>query len=105
MTSCADPEFPRVLLITRNHPPLRGGMERLNARMFEALHARNAGSALPGPPGAERFVPAGACSRALAGGSLPATILSSVTRGIGMARRTRPHVVLAGSGLAAPAAT
>lgn len=104
MTSCDDPEFPRVLLITRNHPPLRGGMERLNARMFEALHARNPGSALLGPPGADRFLPAGAHSRALAGGSLAAMILSSVTRGIAMARRTRPQVVLAGSGLAALAA-
>lgn len=104
MTSCGDPDFPRVLLITRNHPPLRGGMERLNARMFEALHSRNPTSALLGPPGAGRFVPEGACSGELADGSLMATILSSMTRGMGMARRTRPRVVLAGSGLAAPAA-
>ena len=95
MTSCGDPDFPRVLLITRNHPPLRGGMERLNARMFEALHSRNPTSALLGPPGAGRFVPEGACSGELADGSLMATILSSMTRGMGMARRTRPRVVLA----------
>jgi phosphatidylinositol alpha-1,6-mannosyltransferase len=37
-------------------------------------------------------------------GPLPLTLLASVTRGISMARRTRPRIVLAGSGLTAPAA-
>jgi phosphatidylinositol alpha-1,6-mannosyltransferase len=79
-------------------------MERLNARMFEALHSRNASSVLLGPAGACHFAPEGACSEELAGGSLLTTILSSITRGARTARRTRPRVVLAGSGLAAPAA-
>lgn len=95
---------PRVLLITRNFPPFRGGMERLNQRMFQYVHAAEPTSALVGPVGCGQHVPEGAAVMELAAGSLPATLISSMTRGIAMARRIRPHVVLAGSGLAAPAA-
>lgn len=94
----------RTLLVTRNFPPLRGGMERLNARMFDALHAHDAGAALVGPAGSGRFVPAGARVAELPSGSLPSAVLASVARGVAMARAIRPHIVLAGSGLTAPAA-
>lgn len=94
----------RTLLVTRNFPPLRGGMERLNARMFEALHAHDGGSALVGPAGSGAFVPAGARVSEMPAGGLPATVLASVMQGVSTARTTRPDVVLAGSGLTAPAA-
>jgi phosphatidylinositol alpha-1,6-mannosyltransferase len=94
----------RVLQITRNYPPLRGGMERLNARMFEALRGQDETCALLGPSGSTRFVPAGTRVSELPAKPLPATILASVVRGIAMAREIRPDAVLAGSGLAAPAA-
>ena len=94
----------RTLLITRNFPPLRGGMERLNARMFEALSAHDPGSALVGPSGSVACLPEGTRVRELPIASLPATIVASVVRGVGLARATRPDIVLAGSGLTAPAA-
>ena len=94
----------RTLLLTRNFPPLRGGMERLNARMFLHLFAQDAGSALVGPSGCGQHVPQAAYRAELPAGSLPMTILSSIARGIAVARRVRPDIVLAGSGLTAPAA-
>lgn len=103
MTRSAGSRAPKVLLITRNFPPLRGGMERLNQRMFGCMRAWNAESALVGPAGCTRYVEEGIEVAELAAGPLPATLLSSVTRGVAMARRRRPDVVLGGSGLAAPA--
>ncbi|UHQ19924.1 glycosyltransferase family 4 protein [Lysobacter sp. KIS68-7] len=94
----------RTLLLTRNFPPLRGGMERLNARMFLHLHAHDATSALVGPAGCAAFVPDGTRLAELPAGSLPMTVLASVARGVAMARSVRPDIVLAGSGLTAPAA-
>jgi len=94
----------RTLLLTRNFPPLRGGMERLNARMFLHLHAHDATSALVGPAGCAAFVPHGTRLAELPAGSLPMTVLASVARGVAMARSVRPDIVLAGSGLTAPAA-
>lgn len=93
----------RTLLITRNFPPLRGGMERLNERMFGYLRARDPASALLGPAGSARHAPAGADVVELAAGPLPLTLASSLVRGVGLARRIRPDVVIAGSGLTAPA--
>ena len=94
----------RTLLLTRNFPPLRGGMERLNARMFLHLYAHDSTSALVGPAGCQEHVPEGASGAELPVGSLPMTMLASVARGIVMARKIRPDIVLAGSGLTAPAA-
>ena len=46
---------PRVLLITRNFPPLRGGMERLNERLFRWLCQNNGSSALVDREARARF--------------------------------------------------
>jgi phosphatidylinositol alpha-1,6-mannosyltransferase len=94
----------RTLLITRNFPPLRGGMERLNQRMFQCLHGLGPASALVGPAGSARHAPNGTHVAELPAGPMPLTLVASVLRGIGMARRFRPDVVIAGSGLTAPAA-
>ena len=45
-----------VLLVTRNFPPLRGGMERLNQRMVAGL-AESGPVSLVGPAGCARFAP------------------------------------------------
>ena len=45
-----------VLLITRNFPPLVGGMEKLNQRMFEGL-MQHFNAVLIAPKGAKQFVP------------------------------------------------
>lgn len=94
----------RTLHITRNFPPLRGGMERLNAKLFQYLHSADPSSGLLGPAGSARHVANGACVRELPARPLPATLIASVTRGVALARRLRPDIVLAGSGLTAPAA-
>lgn len=104
MTPIGSSDLPSTLLVTRNFPPLRGGMERLNARMFEALRNANPGCALLGPAGSKAYVSGKTAASELASGPLPATLASSVTRGIAMARRHHAEVVLAGSGLTAPAA-
>ncbi|MBP3984516.1 glycosyltransferase family 4 protein [Pseudoxanthomonas helianthi] len=79
-------------------------MERLNAKMFEALLTHDEMSALIGPAGSSGFVKPGTNVKELPSGATTATILASITKGIAMARHVRPDVVLAGSGLAAPAA-
>lgn len=48
---------PRVLLVTRNLPPLRGGMERLNLHMAQAL-AEWSDLTVIGPTGCGQFLPA-----------------------------------------------
>ncbi|HWI25092.1 MAG TPA: glycosyltransferase, partial [Lysobacter sp.] len=72
--------------------------------MFEALLAHDAGSALVGPAGSAACAPAGTRVCELPTASLPATVIASIVYGIGLARAARPDVVLAGSGLTAPAA-
>jgi phosphatidyl-myo-inositol dimannoside synthase len=51
------PARPRILLVTRNLPPLRGGMERLNLRMAETL-ADFSELTIIGPAGCKQFLPA-----------------------------------------------
>lgn len=94
----------RTLHITRNFPPLRGGMERLNAKMFEALSTHDDTSALVGPAGSSHYVKPGTRIKELPHGTMAATVLASIAKGITMARDMHPDVVLAGSGLTAPAA-
>src|SRR5690606_23739616 len=104
MTPRASLDFPTTLLVTRNFPPLRGGMERLNAHMFDALCKANPNCALLGPAGSKAFAPSLTRAGELAAQPLFATLLSSVSRGVAMARNHHVDVVLAGSGLTAPAA-
>lgn len=90
----------RILLVTRNMPPLLGGMERLNWHMAAEL-SRTAevrviapkGSAVLGPPGVRiTEVPLRPLWRFLA---------SVSWRSLREARAWRPDLVLAGSGLTA----
>jgi len=79
-------------------------MERLNERLFQHVHGQDPTSMLLGPAGSARFAPDGARVAELPPGPLPLTLVASVLRGVALARRARPRVVLAGSGLMAPAA-
>ena len=94
---------PRILVITRNLPPLRGGMERLNHHLLQELTQefelrvccpRECVSAVP-PAVPATGVPLRPLSR---------FVLASAVHSIALARRFRPHLVLAGSGLTAPLA-
>lgn len=91
-----------LLLVTRNLPPLRGGMERLNARLAVEM-SRNMDVTVVGPHGSGILAAPGveviACPRP----GLAAFLLWSMWTAGGVARRRRPRWILGGSGLAAPA--
>jgi phosphatidyl-myo-inositol dimannoside synthase len=91
---------PQLLLVTRNLPPLRGGMERLNARMalelaqrYEVTVLAPKGSSPLGDDITLRTSPVGGLAGYLAWAAF-ASVLEAV--------RSRPTWVLGGSGLVAP---
>jgi phosphatidylinositol alpha-1,6-mannosyltransferase len=93
----------KILIVTRNFPPLWGGMERLNLHMAEEL-ARVAEVRLVAPEGAEKHV-----TEALT--VIPAPLkplwrflCTAGWKALREARAWKPDVVLAGSGLVAPLA-
>ncbi len=94
---------PRVLHITRNLPPLVGGMERLNWHIADEL-SKQADVRVVAPEGAGALKPERVAVTEVPLRPLWRFLLASGWRAIGEARRFRPDVVLAGSGLTAPAA-
>lgn len=94
---------PRVLHITRNLPPLVGGMERLNWHMAEEL-AKYATVTVIGPAGAAQHKPESVDISEVPLKPLPLFLTLAFARGLWLAFRERPEVILAGSGLTAPIA-
>ena len=97
------PEFSRILHITRNMPPLVGGMERLNWHIADEL-SRHAQVQLIAPQGSAALRPSAVPVTEVPLRPLPRFLLASAWQAAAVARRFKPHVVLAGSGLTAPAA-
>ncbi len=93
----------RILHITRNLPPLVGGMERLNWHIADEL-SRHAQVRLIGPRGSSALGPPNVPMTEVPLYPLPRFLLASAWQAVAVARRFKPHVVLAGSGLTAPAA-
>lgn len=93
----------RVLLVTRNFPPLWGGMERLNWHMADEL-SREYAVTVVGPAGAAAQAPANVTVIEVPLRPLWRFLLLASWRALHAARRSRPSVVLAGSGLTAPMA-
>lgn len=93
----------RILLVTRNLPPLVGGMERLNWHMAEGL-AKRAEVRIVGPQGAAALAPENIVVREAP--LAPLWKFLCFARGLVRheARYWRPDIVLAGSGLIAPIA-
>ncbi len=90
----------RVLLITRNLPPLVGGMERLMQHTAGGV-AQVADLTVIGPRGCRGFLPAGVSIVEL--DPRPMLFLPlSLWHGIRTCLSKRPHVVLGGSGLLGP---
>lgn len=94
---------PRILLVTRNLPPLVGGMERLNWHMAEEL-AKHADVRVIGPAGSAAMAPTGVLVDEVPLKPLWKFLLHAPWRAWRAAHAWRPDVVLAGSGLTAPAA-
>ena len=93
---------PTLLLISRNFPPLLGGMERLNQQMLNEL-ARDYTTGLVGPQGARpaHTSPEHLWECPIAPGKF---IFHAIIKTLQAVRRLRPSIVLAGSGLTAPIA-
>lgn len=94
---------PRILHITRNLPPLVGGMERLNWHIADEL-SRHAQVRLIAPTDSATLRPAAVPVTEVPLRPLPRFLLASAWQAVALARSFKPQIVLAGSGLTAPAA-
>ncbi len=99
----AEARKPRILIITRNLPPLVGGMERLNWHMADEL-SRQAAVQVIGPIGAALLKPQAITLTETPLKPLPFFLLIAFLKGVWLALRWKPDVILAGSGLTAPIA-
>src|SRR5690348_4292131 len=93
----------RILLVTRNLPPLVGGMERLNWHLADEL-SQFAEVRVIGPQGSAALGPKGVEIVEAPLRPLWKFLLRARTLARRQARAWKPDVVLAGSGLAAPIA-
>lgn len=103
MTALPRRQALRILHITRNLPPLVGGMERLNWHIADEL-SRMGQVHVIGPAGAGALRPQGVGLSEVPLRPLWRFLCASAWRALRLARRLRPDIVLAGSGLTAPAA-
>lgn len=94
---------PRILLITRNLPPLVGGMERLNWHMADELAQQNEVHVI-GPKGAEALGPQSIRLTEAPLKPLALFLVIAFIKGLWISIRWKPDVILAGSGLTAPIA-
>src|SRR5690554_2120179 len=92
---------PKILLITRNLPPLVGGMERLNWHMADELSKRAEVSVI-GPKGSGELKPEHVELTEAPLKPLPLFLIIALLKGLWLALRNKPDVILAGSGLTAP---
>ena len=97
------PDFPVALLVTRNFPPLVGGMENVNQRILEAL-AEDWRVNLCGPTGCLKFAPSATLVRQSALRPLWRYLVAAAFAAGFLAMKMRPRLVLAGSGLTSPIA-
>lgn len=91
----------RILIITRNLPPLVGGMERLNWHMADEL-SKYANVKVIGPNGSAKTKPSNVEITECPLKPLPLFMLVALCKALWLALRFKPHTILAGSGLTAP---
>lgn len=96
-------QHPLALLITRNFPPLMGGMEKLNQHLLEALQPAWR-AALCGPTGSATYVSLETEVRQSPLKPLVIFLVTTLLNALRTAWRNKPAVVIAGSGLTAPIA-
>lgn len=102
MPDNSDPR-PLALLVTRNFPPLLGGMEKVNQQLLAALQPTWR-TALCGPVGCAAYASLRTEVRESRIKPLPAFLIATLWRTLRMARQLRPQWIIAGSGLTAPVA-
>lgn len=93
----------RILIITRNLPPLVGGMERLNWHMADEL-SKYAKVKVIGPQGSAELKPQSVSLSEAPLKPLPLFLFIAACKAVWFALRWKPDVILAGSGLTAPIA-
>ncbi|MFY9180602.1 MAG: glycosyltransferase family 4 protein [Venatoribacter sp.] len=93
----------RILIITRNLPPLVGGMERLNWHMADEL-SKYAEVKIIAPKGSAALKPENVTITECPLKPLPLFMLVALCKAIWLALTYKPTTVLAGSGLTAPLA-
>lgn len=93
----------RILIITRNLPPLVGGMERLNWHMADEL-SKYAEVKVIGPKGSAAIKPQQVHLTEAPLKPLSLFLLVSFVKALWLGLRWKPDVILAGSGLTAPIA-
>lgn len=93
----------KILIITRNLPPLVGGMERLNWHMADEL-SKYAEVRVIGPKGSKALKPENIRLSEAQLKPLPLFMLIAFMKTIWFALSDRPDIILAGSGLTAPLA-
>jgi len=91
------------MLVTRNFPPLLGGMEKLNQHMLVEL-AQHWRVLLCGPAGSAAYAPATAQVAQTPVKPLPRFLAGCLLRAWRLAASRKPALVVAGSGLVAPIA-
>jgi len=94
---------PLALLVTRNFPPLLGGMEKVNQHLLAALQPIWR-TALCGPAGCAEYVSPETEVRQSRVKPLPAFAVATLWHAVHLAWRRKPEWVIAGSGLTAPIA-
>lgn len=97
------PSTDLVLLVTRNFPPLLGGMEKVNQHLLGALQPAWR-TALCGPAGCVEYAPPQTEVRQSRVKPLPLFLIATLWHAIRLASRRKPAWVIAGSGLTAPIA-
>ncbi|SEP61563.1 phosphatidylinositol alpha-1,6-mannosyltransferase [Ectothiorhodospira magna] len=92
----------KILLVTRNLPPLTGGMERLNWHLAQEL-AQEFAVAISGPHGSQQRAPVGTQAlKTFASAPLYRFMLESLVTTLSNTRHFRPDLLIAGSGVTAP---
>jgi phosphatidyl-myo-inositol dimannoside synthase len=94
---------PLALLVTRNFPPLLGGMEKVNQHLLAALQPTWR-TALCGPAGCAEYAPPEAEVKQSRVKPLPVFLVITLWHAVRLAWRRKPEWVIAGSGLTAPIA-
>lgn len=98
-----EPRRLRILIVTRNLPPLVGGMERLNWHMADEL-SKAADVRVIGPEGSAKMAASSVTVREAPLGPLWKFLARARSLARKEARSWKPDLVLAGSGLTAPIA-
>lgn len=93
------PDLPQhyLMLVSRNFPPLRGGMERLNHQMLIEL-GRSYQTILVGPKGAGQYAESARVVETC-GAAAYRFLVEASFKSVQLARRFLPKLILAGSGV------